>query len=61
MVLDFVYFSVDLLVHSLLLPFLELGDPQVLPFLLPFLELGDPQVHSLLLPSLELGRHIVNS
>ncbi len=26
--LDFVYFLVDLNVHSLLLPLLELGDPQ---------------------------------
>ena len=57
LLLDFVYFSVNLLVYSLLLPFLELGDPQLRFLLLPFLELGDPQIHSLL----EIGHLFVNS
>ena len=57
LLLDFVYFSVNLLVYYELLPFLELGDPQLRFLFLPLLELGDPQVHSLL----EIGHLIVNS
>ena len=67
-VLELLYFSVNLLVHSLLLPFLQLVDTQVRSLLLPFLQLVDPQVrsllllvHSSLLPFFQLGQLIVNS